>query len=316
VLSRLYDLAKGVLKVSGVVGGIGGAVGLLAKTPPAKKFQQEIEDYLRRTGEEELRPEVLKAELDEIFKNPSSAMEILKNKASSFDRDTVISLVAAKEGLSREDAIKAADKVQEAIENVREKVRANIDLVESKARQAKDSSAAAAGNKKSQAMDWVNDKKDQALDWVSEKKDEALEAVEERIKAFLDKVDKPELNYGRLKLELGLILKHPELTPEILRAKFAEFDTDTMVALLAANNSISKDEAVNITRKFLEAKMEVESKLDLAEAKVKRNIDEAKAFALREAEITRESAVAASWWLFGAMVISGAAAVIAGILAL
>lgn len=289
-LSKLYDMARKALQMASATGGIGSAAALFTRAPAAQRLKQEVEEYLARTGEPELNPDLLKAELEEIFRNPSAATEIIKNKARAFDKETIISVVAAKEGVSEDKARKVADKVEEAINTVRGRVQSNKDLVENKLREAKDK--------------------------VGAKKDELLNRAELRIKEFLDKVDRPELDYHVLRTEFEAILHNPKLAPDVLKMKIKQMDAESLKAIIAATDRYSREDAERMVHKFEEARANVLGKIDRAEEEIKHRVEEAKRFSAEQAENTRKTAVAASWWLLGTFVVSAIAAAAGGALAL
>lgn len=294
ILDKLYDMAKSVLKVSSIAGGVTGAAAMAGQIPPVRNLRKEVETYLKKTGEPELQPEILQAELEEIFKHPSSTWEILKNKTKTFDKETVVSLVAAKQGVNRQEAMRVADKVEEAIDKVKEQVQVNKDLVENKLKEAKD----------------------KVVTEAEQTKDKILHRAEEKLREFFASFDRPELDYLRLKLDFKIMMKHPDLAPKILKAKLQEFDRHTLEGIVSANRFISPQQAKTILDKFEGVRHAVMKEIALAERAIEEKTHKAKAKVLEEAENVRETAIAASWWLFGTLVVSGLAAGIGGMLAL
>lgn len=67
---------------------------------------QQVQDYLRNTGKEELNPDNIKRDLQTLLHDPQSGIHDLKLRASSFDRDTLVQLLSQRENIS-EDQVNA-----------------------------------------------------------------------------------------------------------------------------------------------------------------------------------------------------------------
>lgn len=295
-LGDLYDEAKSsVEKVKSSPGDtmVDKAINAI---PGGSKIKEQIEQYLKQSGEEQLNPDLLKAELEEIFKHPSKATEILNSKSGSFNKESVLSVVCAQPGVDCNQARKVADKVEEAINKIRDKVQGNIQHVENKSNSLKEQSG-------------------QTGQQMTGKKDEMLNSVEQKIQAFLDRTGRSEVSYGSLRWDFEKIMNDPKVAPEVLRDRLNKMDAESVVALLAANENISRAEAENIVGKYEDAKANVIVKIDEMQNEVKRRVEEAKQTALQQAENTRKTAASAAWWIVGSMVISGLAAALGGVLA-
>jgi hypothetical protein len=288
------EVGKTAMKVVGAMGAVGGAAGVvnaLSHTTPIQKIKEEVENlvvntYLKNAGDPSLRPEIVKAELDEIFSNPKAAIESYRNNSKVFNREEVIIHTAERQGVSREEAEMVAIKLEDAINTILRK--ANIaELV----------------------ADKVDDIKSGIFDSINDKKDQFLSGVSSRIEAFLDKVDRPELDFDLLRREFEMILHHPGLAPELLKRKIRQFDKNTLHALLSGNERLSRSNISKIADNFELARLNVLNRIDEAQ-------DGLKAMALEQAENTRETAMAASWWLFGTFILSAIAAAVGGMIAL
>jgi len=296
--SRLMEIGKEVgktaMKVVGAMGAVGGAAGVVnafSHTTPIQKIKEEVENYvvktyLKKAGDPDLRPEIVKAELDEIFSNPRAAIESYRNNSKVFDREEVIIHTAERQGVSREEAEMVAIRLEEGINSILRK--ANIAEL---------------------ASDKIDEVKNSLVDAISAKKDAFVSGIASRIEEFLDKVDRPELDFDLLRREFEMILHNPKLAPEILKRKIKQFDKSTLIALLSSNDRMSQSNISKIADKFELARLNVLNRLDDVQ-------DGVKSFALDQAENTRETAMAASWWLFGTFVLSAIAAAIGGMIAL
>ncbi len=86
-------------------------------------FRTYLEEYLRRTGKEELNPEGIKRDLQLLLHDPRLGMETWSDRLSHFDRDTVISLLKIREDMTDEEAARIADSIVSVREQFVEQVR-------------------------------------------------------------------------------------------------------------------------------------------------------------------------------------------------
>ncbi len=77
-----------------------------------KDFQGNFEDYLRNTNKEELNPESIKRDLQQLFNDPREGLKSVSDRLSHFDRDTLVSLLSQREDISEEEANRIADNVE------------------------------------------------------------------------------------------------------------------------------------------------------------------------------------------------------------
>ncbi|MDX2215404.1 MAG: hypothetical protein SFY66_19230 [Oculatellaceae cyanobacterium bins.114] len=74
--------------------------------------QQRVESYLQNTGRDELNPESIKRELRILFNDPQLGLDLLRNRASRFDRDTLVQLLSQRQDVTPEDANHILDQVE------------------------------------------------------------------------------------------------------------------------------------------------------------------------------------------------------------
>ncbi len=86
-------------------------------------FRDYLEEYLRRSGKEELNPEGIKRDLSLLLHDPAVGMESLSDRLSQFDRSTIITLLKLREDLSDEEAARIADTMISVRDNFVEQVR-------------------------------------------------------------------------------------------------------------------------------------------------------------------------------------------------
>lgn len=79
---------------------------------------QKIGDYLRKTNLEELNPEGIQQELNQLFSDPEQGLKNLQNRLSHVDRETLVKLLSQREDVSEEQIDGIVDNVQEAVNNI------------------------------------------------------------------------------------------------------------------------------------------------------------------------------------------------------
>lgn len=77
----------------------------------AVSFKEALEDYLRNTDKAALNPEGIKRDLNLLIEDPRLGGERLQTRLSLIDRDTVVSLLAQRDDMTREDAEAAVSQV-------------------------------------------------------------------------------------------------------------------------------------------------------------------------------------------------------------
>jgi hypothetical protein len=77
-----------------------------------------LADYLRNTGKDELNPEGIQRDLDQLFHNPKEGAVALRQRLSKLDRDTLVKLLSQRRDLSEEQVNEVIDSTQKSIGNI------------------------------------------------------------------------------------------------------------------------------------------------------------------------------------------------------
>ncbi len=77
-----------------------------------RDFQADVESYLRNTNKEELNPEGIKRDLQQLFQHPSEGWKSVSERLSQFDRDTLVAALSQREDISEEEANRIADNIE------------------------------------------------------------------------------------------------------------------------------------------------------------------------------------------------------------
>jgi hypothetical protein len=84
----------------------------------AKDIRATVENYLSKTGKEELNPEGIKQNFQKLLEDPQAGFEALRDRLSQFDRDTFVQLLSQRQDISTEEA----EGIVSQLENSRDSV--------------------------------------------------------------------------------------------------------------------------------------------------------------------------------------------------
>jgi len=130
LLSQRQDMSAE--QVNQVIDSVLGSIRDVVRTPRrlamrtqqrVQNFGTHLEEYLLRTGKQELNPAGIKRDLQLLLHDPRVGMESLSDRLSHFDRSTLISLLKLREDLSDEEAARIVDQVLGIREHFVEQVR-------------------------------------------------------------------------------------------------------------------------------------------------------------------------------------------------
>lgn len=78
----------------------------------ALEFRQKLESYLRDTGKSELNPEGIQRDFQLLLHDPQLGVQAFRDRASHFDRDTVVQLLRQRGDLSEAEAAQVVDQLE------------------------------------------------------------------------------------------------------------------------------------------------------------------------------------------------------------
>lgn len=252
----------------------------------SKEYRQKIEEYLRETNEEELQPEKLKEDLNDILSNPQAAPDVVQARISKIDRSTLKALLSNMQGMDDQKVEEYLDKAEEVFDSI-----------------------------KSKANEMQSNGGQNAMDTISSD-GQSKEKAKKAIKDWFDRMGEPELRYDNLKHDARRIMDDPKAAPTVLRNRLKRLDRDSLLALVSNNRQISREQAEKVVQKIEEGRDEVLRKADEIEQKVKEKMSQARRETMRQIEGARKTAATAAWWMFLAVIVSGGASAFGGILAL
>ncbi len=110
-------------------------------TQVALDFEANLEEYLRNTNKDELNPEGIKRDLQLLLSSPRAGIGNLSDRASKFDRSTIVALLSQREDISEEEANRIVDQIEsvrssivEQFQQIQQRVQSVLDGVFAKVR--------------------------------------------------------------------------------------------------------------------------------------------------------------------------------------
>lgn len=150
------------------------------------------------------------------------------------------------------------------------------------------------------------------LQKIQEQVQSIIDNLLEKIRNYLDSLDRPELEYDRIKRDIQTLFDDPQAGFEALRDRFSQIDRNTLIAVMASRDDISKADAERIIRQIERTRDRVLQRAERIQQEAQMRLEKVKLEARKQAEETRKAAAVASWWLFCTAVVSAIAAATGG----
>ena len=136
-----------------------------------------------------------------------------------------------------------------------------------------------------------------------------------RVRAYLNSLEREELNYDGIRRDLRTLFDDPQVGFEALKQRFARCDRQTLVALMSSHDAISEADAERVIGQIESARDGALQKAEQLEKEVNNRIQALKQEAQHQIDEARKAAAAAAWWIFSTATISAIMSAIAGSLA-
>ncbi|KST63850.1 hypothetical protein BC008_15455 [Mastigocoleus testarum BC008] len=166
-----------------------------------------------------------------------------------------------------------------------------------------------------QVIDQILSVRDQflaQLQKIQERVQSVIDNLLEKIRNYLNSLDRPELQYDRIKGDVQILFDDPQAGFEALRDRFSQIDRNTLIAVMASRDDISKADAERIIRQIERTRDRVLQRAERIQKEAQIRLEEIKLEAKKQAEETRKAAAVASWWLFCTALVSAIAAATGG----
>jgi hypothetical protein len=102
---------------------------------------QQVQDYLRNTGKDELNPDGIKRDFQKLLEDPQAGLHDIQQRAAHFDRDTLVQLLSQRQDLSQDQVNQILDRVES---NWKQAIHAPAALVDKAKTQYEDTTSAIA----------------------------------------------------------------------------------------------------------------------------------------------------------------------------
>ncbi len=261
----------------------------------AEEYRRKLEDYLRRTGREELNPEGIKRDLERLFHDPRGGAEALKNRLMAIDRNTVAAVLASRTDLNEGEARQRVDQVMGVVERITGRAR-------QQAAGAQEQAQAAMGSAQSSTAG-----AEPAAPGQTEK---ALQKVESYL-ATLDE-PAPHLDPEEVRREVELLLSDPRLGSKALYQRVKSLDREEIKTLVSSNRYIDREDVDRVVDGILAARDQAMARFEQFQQEVERRMEQAREEALHQADEVRKTMASAAWWMAAAAICSGVAAALGG----
>ena len=236
-------------------------------------YVQQVKDWLQRATPESFDVSTLTEQFSQFASNPSAVTAELRDRAEQLDKQTLVKTISANTQLERDRVEQYADQALAVLEKVQRK---------------------------------VSDVRDGGQDSPV---NQIVGRIETAVRNFVDSTDDPRLNYADLKNDLVRAMNNPSDSLNIAMARLRNFDRDTLVSVLTNNPRVNRSDINRIADQVESTKTDVMVKLQEIEDTARSTAKNVERRAVIQAEGARKAAVAAAWWLFTAIVVSGVAAV-------
>ncbi len=251
----------------------------------AERMRKTMEDFLSQTGKEQLEPEGIKRDLELLFKDPWEGIDALQQRLASIDRDTIETLIAQRQDISKDEAHQYVERVWRVIESF----------------------TSQAQEQKAGMQAGVEARKEGA----ASKKEHALN----RIEAYIASLDRPTLDAEAIRYDLEVMFSDPKFAAEDLYSRAKHLNREDIMAIVTSNRHISREDADNVVNQIMTIRDESIHRAEQMKREVEHRMEQAKQEAMHQADQMRKTAASATWWIFIAATVSGVTAVFGGILA-
>lgn len=244
----------------------------------AEDYRHKVEDYLSRTGKQELNPEGIKRDIDRLVSgNPSAGIDGILARLKDIDRSTITSILAQRKDMNRDEATRVVDMVAGTVSSL-------------KSRYEGSRTSSAGGGEKTGG------------------------SIEARMRSYLDSLDNPELHYDNVMADFQALLNNPKTGAQSLIHVLETVDREDLKQMITQSGmDVSEEDVDRTIGRIEDARNSLVSKAEDLRAGVETKVRMAGQEALQRADEVRKVAASAAWWVFGAALISGVAAAVGGL---
>jgi hypothetical protein len=248
----------------------------------AEANRKKMEDFLRSTHKNQLDPEGIKRDLEALYRDPRLGAESLQRRLSAIDRDTIETILAQRQDMTREEVHAKIDQVWGTIENLIGRMEQRSEQARERTRQTEGAGVSA---------------KEKALN---------------RLEAYIDSLDRPNLDPEAIRHDFELLLHDPKTGIEDLYHRMKNLNREDVMAIVTSTRYISREDADRMVDRIMEMRDMMLERADQMKREIQHRVDQIEQEARHQADQVRKTLASAAWWNFNAALGSGAAACIAG----
>ncbi|MEM9923293.1 MAG: MFS transporter [Cyanobacteria bacterium P01_D01_bin.50] len=150
------------------------------------------------------------------------------------------------------------------------------------------------------------------LESIQQQVQTVIDNLLDKIRNYLNSLERPELEYDRIRRDIQTLFDDPQAGFEALRDRFSQIDRNTLIAILASRDDISKADAQRIITQIERNRDRALQRAERIQQEAQLRLEQIKSEARKQAQETRKAAAVASWWLFFTALISAVAAAAGG----
>ena len=195
-----------------------------------EEIRQKVGEYLKKTDLDELDPQALQSDLERLLDDPKATGDIIKQRLSHFDRNTLVGLLAARSDMDEQKAEKYLNKAETVFNTIKGKVEQTLGAASDK----KDEMVGEAKASVNQATG--NDVEDLDVTLGDTRYAAERTKAEGAVAEWFNRMNRPELRYDRLRTDMQRILDDPKAAPGVLKNRLSRLDSDSIKALLTNND--------------------------------------------------------------------------------
>ncbi|MEO1375376.1 MAG: MFS transporter [Cyanobacteria bacterium J06635_10] len=150
------------------------------------------------------------------------------------------------------------------------------------------------------------------LESIQQQVQTVIDNLLDKIRNYLNSLERPELEYDRIRRDIQTLFDDPQAGFEALRDRFSQIDRNTLIAILASRDDISKADAQRIVTQIERNRDRALQRAERIQQEAQLRLEQIKSEARKQAQETRKAAAVASWWLFFTALISAVAAAAGG----
>ena len=253
-----------------------------------------MEEFLRNADKEQLDPDAIKGDLEKLFEDPQAGVEALQQRLSTVDRDTIETLVAMRQDMTREEVHQYVDRVWQVVESMTGKAAAETEKIKGKP---------------------MAEVEAQTVEAQTKVASSTRERVLDRIEEYIASLDRPTLDAEAIRNDLELMFSDPQFAAEDLYHRAKNLNREDVMAIVTANRYISREDADKLVNRIMDLRDEAVLRAETMKKEIDYRIDQAREEAMHQADEMRKTAASATWWMFIAATVSGVTAVLGGVVA-